>query len=140
MQHFPLPGTAPPRTLRGNFRVLSGTAAVGRSKVILWPALHNSQALQTIFTAALAVAGILSGTPRGEMVGTARFTDASHGLVCDVAFGKAEGASPSDKLLNRSDTTTATLSQLDRSATSASGQSPPEASQASLSWRLFPDV
>ncbi|KAK9833077.1 hypothetical protein WJX74_006386 [Apatococcus lobatus] len=58
--------------------------------------------------------GILSGTPRGEMVGTARFTDATHGLVCDVTFGKADGAAPSDRLLNRSDTCTATLCQLDR--------------------------
>ena len=79
-------------------------------------------------------AGILSGTPRGEMVGSARFTDASNGLVCDMNFGKAEGASPSDRLLNRSDTCTATLCQLDRSTPSGNppangAASPPDASQ-----------
>ena len=76
--------------------------------------------------------GILSGTPRGEMVGTARFTDATHGLVCDVAFGKADGAAASDRLLHRSDTCTATLCQLDRSnlaAAQASGTASAEASQ-----------
>lgn len=77
-------------------------------------------------------AGILSGTPRGEMVGTARFTDATHGLVCDVAFGKADGAAASDRLLHRSDTCTATLCQLDRSnlaAAQANGAVSAEVSQ-----------
>ena len=59
--------------------------------------------------------------PRGECVGTAKFTDASNRLSCVMEFGKIEGSA--NPLLQRPDSLQGTINIFDAPLTSTS---PPE--------------